>query len=398
MPTRIDSNLSATNMLRGTKLGLDVAMGNLATIDEDVPAQRVVSNVLKNGQVEYKTADIVNESVLNHARNSLLDFAQNSVKLNALKSIEETFGKQGDENSFVHLGSNISESFHLLATSTKEDFANSKAKTFNAIQNFLQSAQNFSSKLQDVRSEAEVNITNSLDEINACLQKIADYNLLAMSKNTDNQTATSEQRNGLNKLAKNIGFYSKEQQDGTLKVYSDQSGRYLLVDKGQSSTFTYTPTNDIDTSTTFNPITVSHAGQTYAAPSAQDGNDFTNYLTSLKGPLSSNLNIRNTIAPSLQEQINKVGAYMFTNFNEFHNQGVSTALRSTIKGEGILGASSILGTESLDSTQMTGNIRFALMKSDLKLATPPLMAKHPLTLILANLTRTLRTTLFKRLQ
>ncbi|CAO5678876.1 MAG: hypothetical protein HEEMFOPI_00426 [Holosporales bacterium] len=371
MVYRVDANLTATSLLKGSKLGLDVAMENLATIDKDTPAKHVVSHVLQNGQVQFKTAEIVNERVQEQARKSFIDFSEVAVKLDAFTEIENGLGKQGDDNSLIHLGSNISQSFHLLATSTKENFLNAKSNTFNAINNFLYSGQSFSQKLQDVRQQAEEKIAKSIDDTNSCLQKIAEFNLIASTNRENKDVAVEEHRSMLNKLAQNIGFYTKEQPDGSLRVYSDSTGYHLLVDKGNFATINYTPNHAINPASTFNPITITFLGQTYQAPNPQDGTDVTNFFSTLSGPLSSNLYIRDTFAPALQGQMNKVFAYMVTNFNEFHNQGTSTVLRSTIQGDGIPGSKTITGSESLDPSTLSGTVRFALMNSKLQLAPPP---------------------------
>jgi flagellar hook-associated protein FlgK len=364
MPLHLDTVSIAKNSLRSNQLEMDICNQNLNEIDTDAPAKKIVTSVSGDGSVRTDVIEMIKEPLLKQTREALVVEKEVSVKLEAFDLLQKSFGKVDDENSIYALGDEIANSFHMLASANSLNFESVKQKTFSTINNFLTTLKSTSQQIQNMRQSAEDEISSSLTEINTCLKAIADFNSKINTQTSGDFSITQQRRDALTKLANYMGFYAQNQSDGTIHIYSDKAGTYSLVDKNQCAVFSYTPQSDISPTTTFGDITLSFAGQP-----CNGGNDVTSYLAGLLGSLSSQIYLRDTLGPSLQSQLNKAGAFLYTNVNEIHNKGVSSVLRNSIIGEGIPNALTVVGSEALALPDMAGTLTFGLMNSNHCLAT-----------------------------
>ena len=352
-----DASNTLQQALSGVKKSVDVESRNLEQLknNPDSVAQQVLSVREDGARFKYQTVEIVDDVALQRARGALLEERGLNVKLESLQSLEKLFGEKGDLNSFVHLGDALSNSFHNLAISTRENFSGNKINTFNDLNNLLNSMQSFSEGVQLSQKQADENIAKSLANINKILSDIAKFNTTVTPAGPEDFSAIDGQRESLNKLAEEAGFYVRNNSDGTIRVYIDATGEHRLVYKGTSATFTYDPPSSYEAGTAFTEIGISYEGNTYE--SLPGITNFTPKLLGLTGPLASNLNIRDIVTPALNEQINNVATELFMSFNEVHNEGTATPLRPVITGEGL--PAGII----LDDVGISGTIRFALINS-----------------------------------
>lgn len=352
---------TASQSLAGIKKSLDISARNLQELEHpDSVSQRVVTTHSSSQRVDYKIVEMVDETLLNSARSTLLSEREASVKLETLQSIETLFGEKGDLTSFAHLGDSLSNTLHELAACSRETFSPIKAKTFLELDRFLGSIKNFSTNIEQVRRQSDEKISESLQAINNILKQIAQFNKDVSTRKDEDFTAVQAQRENLNALAEHAGFYVHKEHDGSLTLYTDQSGQFNLVKGSLAATFLYTPPTSYEFGTNFNEINLSYNG---SIVTLQNGStNLTNYLSSMKGSLGAHIYLRDTLANSLNNQINKVAANMYESFNEIHNEGVSTVLRKEIIGSGIK------NSDIIDVANISGNIRFCLMDSTLKLA------------------------------
>jgi flagellar hook-associated protein FlgK len=356
-----DALISSGQALTGIKKKIDIAGRNTATSqDPNSVAHQVLISRSTNGGVNYNTIERVNESHLTNGRNSLLTLSAQQTELNTLKTLETLFGEKGDLNSFAHLGDAMTDSLRDLASSNRADFSGAKTKAINDMQDFLASVQTFSKGVQSSRRLADEEVKSGLSSINEILQNIAKFNISKLQDRAENFDSIQGQRESLNNLALQAGFYVQRLDDGTLKVYTDVSGKYNLVDGGRATQFNYTSPATYTPSTVFGEITATYIGTTFT--NDHGGTDLTAHLAAIPGPLSKNLYLRDTLMPSLNDQLNKVTGNLCENFNTIHNEGVSNVLRPQIIGEGL--ASGII----FDPSQLSGTVRFALMDNTNKLA------------------------------
>lgn len=357
-----DAISSASQALKGTKKELDVTSRNMATSkDPHSVAHEVLITGSGSGNVSYKIVEKVNESALTLGRSSLLTLSALQTKLDSLTTIETLFGEKGDLNSFAHLGDSMADSLRHLGSSNRVDFSGAKAKVINDMQDFLASVQTFSAGVQDCRKKSDEDISSSLSSINDILYSIAQFNMSKQHAGPENFDSIQGQREKLNNLALQAGFHVQQLDNGSLKVYTDVSGQYTLVDGSRSAQFNYTPPTTYNPSTVFGEITATYVGTTFTT--ANGSTDMTEHLTTIPGPLSTSLYLRDTLMPALNDQINKVTGNLCENFNTIHNEGISTVLRPKITGEGLLNG--II----FDPAQLSGTVRFALMDNTNKLAT-----------------------------
>ncbi|CAO4842164.1 MAG: hypothetical protein CNLJKLNK_01144 [Holosporales bacterium] len=348
-------NFSPTSALRSFQTVADVNSFNRNTLeDANIVSKTALLSVDSYGNLNSSVVDHCNELDLKRTRESCLDTAEKYAKKYAMQKVEESIGTLSSGTSFANIGKKMSESFHSLAIPDQVSFDIKKENSIDAIKQFLDSMKNFSSSVQDMRQQAEDDIKKSIDDMNTALSSIAEYNTAALRKDPNNYMNTDKLRTALNDLANIAGFYFLNSQDGTVKVYTDKAGRFPLVDHGKYATFNYQQKQNIDANTAFNPITITYEGVAYEPTLGNQ--DFTSFLLNVKGALSANIQNRDVLGTSLQTQINKVAANVFTNFNEIHNQGSSTVLRNQVHG-----STSILATQNLDVANMTGTVRFALM-------------------------------------
>ncbi|MBI3446495.1 MAG: flagellar hook-associated protein FlgK [Magnetospirillum sp.] len=226
--------------------------------------------------------------------------------------IEDLFGKVGSSTTISHQIQQLQSSFETLATQV-----NTPAFQSSVVQTAKDTTAQFNemtSQLQNLRLEADRAIHDTIGTVNQDLANIFDLNQKIVRNGAigaDVGDLQDKRDSALTDLAKYMDIQYFERGDGSYGVFT-QSGK-TLVDKG-AAVLSHVATTITDSWMTaaggnFNKITLSTSTSTDI--SAEISN----------GQLRSLLDMRDTVVPNLQAQIDEAAAKLKDTVNLVHNRG-----------------------------------------------------------------------------
>ena len=229
--------------------------------------------------------------------------------------VEDLFGKVGDQNSIAHQVQSLQSSFEALSAQ-----ANTPALQTAAMQTSLDTTtqlQQMTTSMQNLRLEADRGLQDTVGLANEQIANIFDLNqkiVRGSAINADVGDLKDKRDNALTDLAKYMDIQYFERGDGSVGVYT-ASGK-TLVEKN-ASTLSHVAATITDSwmtaaSGNFNSITVS---------SDPTGGDISSDISD--GKIRALLDMRDSVLPNLQAQMDELAAKLKDNINQVHNRGTS---------------------------------------------------------------------------
>jgi hypothetical protein len=354
-----DSLTISRQSLMTTRIAEGVLSQNAADMQNPNSIKKVVDYTAQASGLTATVRESVNESLLANSRQTLLRANELSVKHAFASQLEMNIGNVGENRSVAHLCGKLAAQFHTLANTDKVKLANDKNTTYVELSSFLEKNKVFANAIQKERENASQSISEQVAFINDSLKLLAVANERVVGAAKEDFSAIEQQRSALNELAKHIDVFPRLESNGTYTVYSDLSGSQRLVYGNQAASFSYDNAFVAGPETVFNPIKLHVNGSTV---------DVTDVLKQGRGEVAADLYVRDVLTTSLQKQLDQATTQMAIEFNRTHNMGTSTALRSTIIGDGIPGKATITGAETLTAANMIGVVRFSLIDSEHRLS------------------------------
>jgi flagellar hook-associated protein 1 len=280
------------------------------------PESRVVAGIGAGVQVTALQRD-VDEGLLKSLRSGNAALGALDVTNTAYGQIEDMFGKVGDQSSIGHNVQDILDK--LVALSATPDKSDVQLATAQSAQTATDQLNQLSTKLQSLRASADQDITDNCNQINNYLSDIYDLNnkiirnLAIKSDATDLQDKRDTALTNLSKLI-DIKYYNSS--DGSVSVGTSQ-GRVLVT---TSQVFQVS-----HTALTNSAAWLSQAAGQFDAISLTTGSGGTVDITkSLQGgSLAANVDLRDTIIPNLQAQLDQLAKQMTDTVNLVHNRGAA---------------------------------------------------------------------------
>ncbi len=354
----LDALTIARQSLMTTRTAEGVFSQNAADIQDPNSIKKVIDYTAQKSGLLATVRESVNESLLTSSRHTLIKASELSVKHDFASKIEMQVGNVGENHSIAHQCGKLAAQFHALANTDRISLTNAKNTTYVELLSFVEKNKNFANAIQTERANASQNIAKKIALVNESLRSLANANARTLEVSKGDFSPVEQQRAALNELSKYIDVFARLESNGSYTLYSDQSGNQRLVYGNEAATFSYSDTFIVDPTTAFNPINLTINGATV---------DVTNVLKAGNGEIAADLYVRDVFTPALQQQVDQATTQMVTEFNRIHNMGTSTDLRSTITGDGIPGSAAITGTETLNTGNISGTVRFALLDSEHKL-------------------------------
>ena len=270
--------------------------------------------------------------------------------------INQLQGQFGDPTSATSIF-NQADTF-LTSVSAAAENPSSSATRQQAIANlsgFLNEGARISTQIQNVRGNADSQIATDVGSVNTLLKNISDLNNSISAATVAGQDATGAQTTQLgyiDQLSKLIDVTSTQNANGSLTIRT-QSGMFLAGDK--AVTLSYQPSTGVNATTNFNPIIVTGL--------SGEKRDFAENLSS--GEIKGLLDVRDTTAPAINDQLNAYMSQFAQQVNAAHNAAsavpapVSLTGRNTslTQGEAMAG---FTGTTTLATLDSSGNITHKL--------------------------------------
>jgi flagellar hook-associated protein 1 FlgK len=255
--------------------------------------------------------------------------------------IEHMVGEVGSDTSVSNLIQGLSDSLTALAqgaSRTDAQWAVSQAGV-----NIAERLRSTTTQLTSLRGEVDREIQDVISDVNAQLENIASLNATIVRNGAVGLDVTDLQDKrdiALNKLSKNMDIRTNARNDGSVAVFA--SAGDVLVD-GSAVTLRHT-------AVTASPW-MSLAGGQFDTITADGSDDLTGSFTS--GSMKALIDLRDTVIPNLQAQLDELTLTMKNTMNLAHNSGTSlpnvqsdyTGTRTFADQDNITQRISLTGTE-----------------------------------------------------
>ena len=300
---------------------LDVVANNIANVNSEGYSRKIVNTetrVLNGVPSGIQIAEItrrVDEGLLKNIRIELAELNKFTVQDNFFASTQDLFGKPGENSSLSHLFENFTSALELLAVSPNRSLE--QAEVVRQAQDVTFALQNMSETIQELRQQADVDIADTVTEMNKIVASIDQLNEDIITNGsvgrdvTDLKDQRDQQIDRLSELV-DIRFFFRSDDD----VVVFTSGGRTLVDTIPPK-ITHSAASSVSASTTKNEgdFTGIFVGTIVAR------NDITSELRG--GQLKGLVDLRDDILANMQSQLDEFAAEMRDVFNQIHNRGVS---------------------------------------------------------------------------
>jgi len=254
--------------------------------------------------------------------------------------MQDLFGSPADNTSISHLVEEFSESLELLAVSPEKSLES--AEVVRRADDMLEKLRDMSEAIQELRVQADKELTDLVSQMNTITGKIDQLNddIIANSSVGRDVTDLQDQRDlELDKLSKIVDIRYFYRSDGDAVVFTE-AGR-TLVDT-LPPTVTHVSASSISATSTHAEGDISgiYVGTVIAA------NDMTNEIR--EGQMKGLIDLRDTVLPGLQAELDELGSDLRDVINVVHNRGTTFPGAQTMTGtRTFIGAST--QTMTLDS-------------------------------------------------
>ncbi len=329
----------------GMTLGLSTALSGLLTSQKglDVISQNV-TNVNTPGYVRKvmtpESVDVagvgagvqagaitrtVDEGLMKDIRGQASAQATLDTAQQYYPRVEQLFGQVGSANSIADQMQTLQSSFETLSGQVNSpSLQTSVAQT--AEDTTTQLSQ-MSGSLQSLRLQADQDIQNTVGLVNGQLANINDLNqkiVRGLAVGNDVGDLQDQRDTALTALSKYMNIQYFNRGDGSVGVYT-ASGK-TLVENG-AATLSHVATSITDAWMTaaggnFNPLTLTLPASTSTSTSTSSSPiDISSDVTD--GNMRAMLDMRDTVIPSLQAQLDELASKLKDNINQVHNRGIS---------------------------------------------------------------------------
>jgi flagellar hook-associated protein 1 len=249
--------------------------------------------------------------------------SQSGATYDLLDQIQAQFGDITDENNlFNQMNSALTSMAKAGETPSSSAL---RQEVVSNLSGFLAEGARISDKIQQVRADADARIASDVTAINDLLKNISKLNASISSATVvggDATGAQSAQTGYVDQLSKLIDVKVTQNDNGGVTVRT-QNGTVLSGDT--YATLSYQPTSNVSGSTVFNSIMIKGvSGET---------RDFGDSITS--GELKGLIDMRDTTAPAINDQLNQYMAKFAEQMNAAHNDSSAVPAPTSLTGKGL---------------------------------------------------------------
>ena len=300
---------------------LDVVANNIANVNSEGYSRKIVStetrvlNGVASGVQISEITRRVDEGLLKNIRIELAELNKFTVQDDFFARTQDLFGKPGENSSLSHLFENFTSALELLAVSPDKSLG--QAEVVRRAQDVTFALQNMSETIQELRQQADVDIADTVTEMNKIVASIDQLNEDIITNGSVGRDVTDlkDQRDQrIDRLSELVDIRFFFRSDDDVVVFT--SGGRTLVDTIPPK-ITHSAASSVSASTTKNEgdFTGIFVGTIVAR------NDITSELRG--GQLKGLVDLRDDILANMQSQLDEFAAEMRDVFNQIHNRGVS---------------------------------------------------------------------------
>ena len=312
---------TAQSGLLSNQQALNTISNNVANVNTEGYSRKIVtfkSVAVAGVGAGVRVSDIVrriDEGLLKSLRTESSQYSELTAKETYYTRLQELFGSPGDNTSISHLLEDFAEAAELLAVSPDQTIE--QAELVRRASDVANKLVAMSATIQDLRLQSDQFIAEGVSQINEITSRVGGLNDEIISNTSVGRDVTDlkDQRDlEIDKLAKlvDISYFSRD--DGDVVIFT--KGGRTLVD-------TVPPTVS-HTSASSLTATSTHAegdiGGIYVGTQVA-GNDITNEIRD--GSLKGLIDLRDSILPDLQSQLDNLAAQLRDKVNQIHNRSAA---------------------------------------------------------------------------
>lgn len=257
----------------------------------------------------------IDEGLLKSLRIENGELNTHAVQEDYYARIQEMFGAPGDNDSVAHLMESFNEAVELLAAAPEKSLE--AAELVRRAQDVLNKLRDMGTTIQELRQQTDTQIAEEVSNINTITAKIDQLNddIIANSSVGNDTTDLKDQRDlELDKLSKIVDIRYFSRSDGDVVVFT--KGGRTLVDT-VPPTVSHTAASSVSATSTHDEGDIAgiYVGTVVAS------NDITDEI--VEGNLKGLIELRDTVLPNLQAELDQLSATMRDIFNQVHNRGTS---------------------------------------------------------------------------
>lgn len=320
---------SRTGLLTN-QLALNTVANNVSNVNSPGYSRRIVNleeRVLTGTGAGVQLSAItrsVDELLMQTLRIEQSRLSEMTSQSATFSRMQSLFGKPADNNSISHT---VAEFVAAAESLAQVPHGNLEQQAFVLRgRDIADQVASMSQTIQDLRQQADAEISGGIDVLNANLETIAELNreIVATRVITRDAIGLEDQRDqALDALAKMVDIRTFPRDNGSLMVFT--ANGQVLVDN-VAVTVTHDPAGTVSAATNhasgaFNPIAVGTGGTS---------RDITTDLPS--GELAGLVELRDNLLPSFQSSLDELTATLADTVNAVHNRGVAFPGLSSMTG------------------------------------------------------------------
>lgn len=249
--------------------------------------------------------------------------AQAGAAFDLLDQIQAQFGDITDKNNLFNQMNTALTSLGKAAETP--DSSALRQEVVSNLAGFINEGARISDNIQQARASADSRIASDINSINDLLKNISELNASVSSATVvggDATGAQSKQTEYIDQLSKLIDVKVTQNENGGVTVRT-QSGVMLSGDS--YAKLSYQPTSTVTASTVFNSIMITGANG--------EKRDLAENISS--GELKGLIDVRDTQAPAVNDQLNQFMAKFAEQMNAAHNASSAVPAPSSLTGKNL---------------------------------------------------------------
>ena len=347
---------SALSSIFAIQKQMNLASANIANADvEGYTSKSVkVTTTVSGGTGTGVTTSVATSSVDSYLLKDIAAAISNAGDADTANSyydaLQRLFGSvsTGDDtgSDLSSLLSNLSDAVNNLAGTP--DSSAYKEAVVTALDDVAAELRSTSAGIQDLRTQADEEISEKVDEVNTALDQIAALNVqIRTAKAAGESTADLEDQRmtALQTVASDIDVNYFVDQYGNMQIYT--AGNQILVDSSSARHLSHTA------STLSSSLTYEGGG---IDGITLNGVDITDQIST--GSIAALIEQRDTVLTNAQSELDNLAATLGTTVNAIFNSGTASPPSSSLTGTADVSASDAVTVESGTT------IRVAITDSD----------------------------------
>lgn len=225
--------------------------------------------------------------------------------------IQDLFGTPGDNSSVSHIVAALGDEFESLGVSP--DSSTAQSSTIDAAVRTAEKLNTMTREIQELRGQADRDVADNITTINALLADIANLNNKVVHDQAIGAASADledKRDEAIKKVASFLDVQTFPRENGAVMVYT--SAGAPLVDN-TAITLTHTALTTVSAEQTM-------AASNFTAISANHV-DITSSIR--RGALKGAIDLRDTVLPNMQAELDELSRNMRDQINLVHNRGVS---------------------------------------------------------------------------